>query len=86
MKSQIDFAVFVWQIAALSEVGLMLFSSFAYDQEGFVFDRVGEEDAAQLKAAYPAGDLLFTQCVEDFAKLFDSVIGLGYWAQYLTVD
>ena len=59
------------------EAGLALFSSFAYDQEGFIFDCVREKDASQLETAYPAGDFIFTQCVEDFSKFFHSIIGIG---------
>lgn len=43
---QVDFVIFTCRITLLPKVGLVLFSSFAYDQEGFVFDRIGEKDTA----------------------------------------
>ena len=46
-------------------------SSFAYDKEKFVFQFVGQFDAAELQAPAPSCHVDFLHGVQDVAELFD---------------
>lgn len=51
-----------------------VFAAFGDDEEGLVADVLGEVDVAELDAAYPAGDVLLAEGVED---VFEHC-GLGF--------
>ena len=51
-----------------------VFAAFGDDEEGLVAEVLGEVDVAELDAAYPAGDVLLAEGVED---IFEHC-GLGF--------
>ena len=55
-----------------------VFAAFGDDEEGLVAEVLGEVDVAELDAAYPTGDVLLAEGVEDVFEHCDLCFGVVF--------